>query len=127
MRTAANFLVMALAIAPQMALAAGESTASTGNAGATSSFSQSRYDLASASDPVEKVTKQIGQRKFAPELRGLRHAEGARFGDGGVQYIEGPSWDYRMSRRGPMFEVAALGGGTVDTPYLAHVAMNWRF
>jgi len=76
---------------------------------------------------LSSVATAQESRKFAPGSRGARESDGTRFGDGEVQYIEGPSWDYHTSRRGPMFEVGALGGGMENAPYLAHVAMDWRF
>jgi hypothetical protein len=38
----------------------------------------------------------------------------------------GPAWTYR-SKRGPVVEVAALGGEIKEAPKLAHVAFNWKF
>ena len=118
---------MALLVAPQLAIAGGKNSAVSRNAEAPGSFKQSRYDMAISSSPDVAAATELSLRKFAPESRGARETEGARFGDGEVQYIEGPAWDYRTSRRGPLFELGALGGGMENAPYLAHVAMNWRF
>ncbi len=126
MRTAVICCAVALAMAPQSAMA-GAANAGLRNAEAPRAVAQSRYDMAPGSGTDLTVASEPGQRKFAPESRGAREADGTRFGDGMVQYIEGPSWDYRTSRRGPMFEVGALGGGMENAPYLAHVAMNWHF
>ena len=128
MRTAIACFAMALSIAPQMAVA----SAQHGLAGARiaeppGTVTQTRFDLAPRFKAVDLEANGLSQAKFSPDSRANRLAEGARFGDGEIQYFEGPSWDYRTSRRGPMFEVAALGGGIEDAPYLAHVAMNWRF
>jgi len=46
---------------------------------------------------------------------------------GEMQYVEGPSWTFQQGSRGPKFEVAALGGGMVSAPFLAHVGVDWRF
>jgi len=111
-----------------MAMAsAGLGSADPRSGEATSSVTQARYSLVPGSSADQIAASELGQRKFAPVSRGAREADGTRFGDGAVQYIEGPSWDYRTSRRGPMFEVGALGGGMESAPYLAHVAMDWRF
>ena len=126
MRTAVICSAMALALAPQLAMAGG-AKAGLRYAEAPRAVVQSQYDMALGSRTDVIVALEAGQRKFAPESRGAREADGTRFGDGMVQYIEGPSWDYRTSRRGPMFEFGALGGGMENAPYLAHVAMNWRF
>jgi len=128
MRTKAICFALVLSIAPQLAMA----SAAPGSAGprsvdAVGSVPQKRYNLVPGPGTDQIVAAELSQRKFPPESRSAREADGARFGDGEVQYIEGPSWDYRMSRRGPMFEVGALGGGMESAPYLAHVAMDWRF
>lgn len=48
--------------------------------------------------------------------------------NGGLPSIEGPAWNYQTGKRGPKFEVAALGGGGIENaPFLAHVGMHWRF
>lgn len=47
---------------------------------------------------------------------------------GGLPSIEGPAWNYQTGKRGPKFEIAALGGGGIENaPFLAHVGMHWRF
>ena len=128
MRNAIAWFVLALVAAPQLANAtARDDTADERMGEAKSGFNQTRFDLAPGSGADEIVVTGLLARRFAPESRGKREAEGARFGDGEMQYFEGPAWDYRTSRRGPLFEVAALGGGMENAPYLAHVAMNWRF
>lgn len=128
MRTAVICCAAALALVPHLAMAAaGAAAAGLRNTEAPRGVPQSRYDMAPGSGTDPFVGTEPGQRKFTPGSRGAREADGARFGDGEVQYFEGPSWDYRTSRRGPMFEVGALGGGMENAPYLAHVAMNWRF
>ena len=128
MKTAIACFALALSIAPQLADAAAGDGAVGARIGASpGSMDQSRFDLAPGVIADGIVVTGQDQRKFAPESRSRREADGARFGDGEMQYIEGPAWDYRTSRRGPMFEVAALGGGMENAPYFAHVAMNWRF
>ena len=124
MRTAIVCFALALSIAPQQVLAG---TVGARNGEALNDISQPRFALVPGVGSDMIVASEQGQRKFAPESRGVREAEGVRFADGVVHYVEGPSWDYHVSRRGPMFEVAALGGGMENAPYLAHVAMNWRF
>ena len=124
MRTAILCFALALSIAPQLALAG---TIGARNGEVPSAFNQSRFALAPGIGSDAIMASELRQRKFAPESRDVREAEGVQFADGVVHYIEGPSWDYHTSRRGPMFEVAALGGGMENAPYLAHVAMNWRF
>ena len=128
MRIAFTCLAMALALAPQLAAAAVQNGAGSASFGeAPNDLDQTRFNLAPGSMSDEIVVTGRGQRKFSPGSRGNLEAEVARFGDGEIQYIEGPAWDYQTSRRGPKFEVAALGGGMENAPYLAHVAMNWRF
>ena len=43
------------------------------------------------------------------------------------QYIPGPSLSIHAPRGGPMMEVGALGGGMENTPFLAHVSVDWIF
>ena len=128
MRTAIACFALALSFAPQLAdAAAGDGAVGARISASLGGMDQARFDLAPGAIADEIVVTGQGQRKFAPESRSRRQADGARFGDGEMQYIEGPAWEYHTSRRGPMFEVAALGGGMESAPYLAHVAMNWRF
>ena len=124
MRTAVICFAVVLSIAPNLASAR---TRASRNGEAPSVFHQSRFALAPGTGSVPGVTSELTLRKSARELRGVRQADAVRFADPVVHYVEGPSWDYRTSLRGPMFEVAALGGGMENAPYLAHVAMNWRF
>jgi hypothetical protein len=68
-----------------------------------------------------------------PKKRGEQPAtanreQAVQFGDGLVEYVEGPSWSYQHAHRGPVIEMGALGGGAMeDAPFLAHVALAWRF
>jgi hypothetical protein len=119
---------MALLAAPGVLHAATQDAGVAGReSDASSSLSQTRFDLHPGSGPEEIVVTGNRQRAFAPESRRNLAATGARYGDGEIQYIGGPVWDYRTSRRGPLIEVAALGGGMESAPYLAHVAVNWQF
>ena len=52
---------------------------------------------------------------------------GLRDPDGPMQYIDGPAWIYQPAQHGPSFEIAALGGGMYNAPFLAHVGMDWHF
>lgn len=124
MRTDLICFAAALSVAPGLANA---KTLSVRIGAASSIIHQSRIALVPASGPAPIITFELRQRASVSQRRGVREAGSVWFADEEVRYIEGPSWDYRTSRRGPMFEVAALGGGLEDAPYLAHVAMNWRF
>ena len=42
-------------------------------------------------------------------------------------YIAGPVLSYHAARGGPVLEMGALGGGMENTPFLAHVAVDWVF
>ena len=128
MRTAIACFALALAFAPHMAVAAPHDSVP----GAPMDEAQGGnrtigFLLTAVARTGELVVAGPSRTTFAPEPRSSRDAQAARFADGVVQYIEGPAWDYRMSRHGPLFEVGALGGGMENAPYLAHVAMNWRF
>ena len=74
-----------------------------------------------------------GTAAAAPVVRSrtparAQRARTAQFGNGDTAAIEGPSWSYQTSRRGPVFEMGALGGGAMqDAPFLAHVALAWQF
>jgi hypothetical protein len=128
MRIAITCFALALTCAPQVAASAEHNGATPLRlSDSASSKNLGGFDLAPGILSEEIVVSGLRVRKFSPESRGLREAEGARFGDGTIQYFEGPAWDYQTSTRGPTFEVAALGGGMEDAPYFAHVAMNWRF
>ncbi|MEO6717141.1 MAG: hypothetical protein ABIM50_07820 [Novosphingobium sp.] len=124
MRTAVMFFAAALALAPGWA---GANTIALSNGDTPSVFRQSRVALTPHDGFAPVVTSELRQRPSAGQTRGAPDALVARFAPDGVQYIEGPSWDYQLSRHGPMFEVGALGGGMENAPYLAHVAMDWRF
>jgi hypothetical protein len=41
--------------------------------------------------------------------------------------IPGPDLSYRAGQRGPLMEIAALGGGMDSAPGLAHVGVDWIF
>lgn len=41
--------------------------------------------------------------------------------------IPGPDLSYRAGARGPLVEIAALGGGMDSAPALAHVGLDWIF
>jgi hypothetical protein len=96
----------------------------------------SRHSKQSAPDAVIADSRfvlaaQPPYAKLMPQM--LRPASAsfvqvAQFGDGLVEYVEGPSWSYQHSHRGPVIEMGALGGGSMeDAPFLAHVALAWRF
>ena len=128
MSTARFSLVLALLAAPAVAHAATYEAGASARGNLTPvTFSQSGFVLRPTSGTDEIVVIGSRSRRFTPESRQSRAATGARFGDGEIQYVEGPAWNYRTSWRGPLFEVAALGGGIETAPYLAHVAMNWQF
>ena len=116
----------ALAALAVPAMAAGPAWSVRGTASKTAPavnpVAQGRFDLSSGTAAAAPVTRS----QTPPRAQRDRAAQ---FGDGETAYIEGPSWTYQTSRRGPVFEMGALGGGgvTVDAPFLAHVAMAWQF
>ena len=88
---------------------------------ATKHLAHSRLDLTDGTIAVAPVVKS---RTPAP----ARRPRSGQFGNGKTATIEGPSWSYQTSRRGPTFEMGALGGGAMENaPFLAHVAMAWQF
>lgn len=119
-------LALALAVAPAVAQAAG-TNAGRGATGADA-FDRSRFDLAASTAPGGMATPAWRVREKSPfSLRGLT-ATGVQFGTGLPETVSGPSWSYRSSRRGPVVELGALGGGTIeDVPFLAHLALAWQF
>ena len=83
-------------------------------------IAHSRFDLG-----ARTAQRRLETPRQENPSRPLRNAQ---FVEGEPAYIEGPSWSYQTSKRGPTFEMGALGGGaTQDAPFLAHVAMGWKF
>ncbi len=86
-----------------------------------------RTGFALAAGPAASAPLAHGVDGSAAQAR-AEAVRSAQFGDGEIVYIEGPSWSYRTSRRGPVIEMGALGGGAMeDSPFLAHVALAWKF
>ena len=84
-----------------------------------------RFELPAGSAVARQPV--LAPARSRPPLR-RSPANAAQFADSNVEYIEGPSWSYQTSRRGPVLEMGALGGGAMeDAPFLAHVAVDWRF
>lgn len=108
-----------LLVAPTLAGAAETAGRAQGAPAARPSLEASRLDLAPALPaPI---------RDAADAKQPLRSATGAHFASA-RQTIDGPAVTYRTSRRGPVFEAAALGGGAMaNVPFLAHLGMDWRF
>lgn len=90
-------------------------------------MAETRYSLAPALSAEENSAGGRSAESFAPVTQTSLEAGRDRFGNGEMQYIEGPSWAYRTSKRGPMVEFATLGGGVENAPYLAHLGMYWHF
>ncbi len=91
------------------------------------STASSRFDLGQRTVAAPILARDTVQTRKAPISDRSMAAQGARYGDGEIEYIEGPSVSYQRSRRGPVFEAGALGGGMESAPFLAHVGVNWQF
>jgi hypothetical protein len=110
-------LTLAALSVPVVAAAPGKSAIRP--APASNPLAHSRFKL-----PAKAATASQ-QRQIDRSSGAVRPAQ---FRSGATATIEGPSWRYRTSRRGPTFEMGALGGGTMENaPFLAHVAMAWKF
>jgi hypothetical protein len=129
-------LALALLAAPAAVLARSNQVGSTSDSVPTrevaksEAFSQApsqetRYDMRQRAAPVLAIDTTRERQAPIPDRRMALQA--ARYGDGEIEYIEGPSVSYQRSSNGPVFEAGALGGGMESAPFLAHVAMNWQF
>ena len=68
------------------------------------------------------------QANFPSPSRSTLAATGKRLAEGQAATPSGPAYTYRTSRRGPVLEIAALGGGEMDNaPFLAHLGLGWKF
>ncbi|MDE2403548.1 MAG: hypothetical protein KGM17_02390 [Sphingomonadales bacterium] len=65
------------------------------------------------------------RRATAAELQALPHPVAP--GYDGPWMFEGPALTAQPRRHGPVFEIAALGGGHEWAADLAHVAVDWQF
>jgi hypothetical protein len=88
---------------------------------------QAGYNLAQRRPAAAALTPGSTHTRQAPISDRSLAVQGARYGDGEMEYIEGPSVSYQRSRKGPVFEAGALGGGMESAPFLAHVGVNWQF
>jgi hypothetical protein len=127
-------IALALLGAPAAALASDE-VGGCGAAGEASGASAAARGpgLAGSSLPVRNSLASSGRyvtmraECMPPSSRKLA-ATGERLAAGRAAKISGPALTYRTSRRGPMLEVAALGGGALDdVPFLAHLGLGWKF
>jgi hypothetical protein len=116
MRTAITCFVLGLSFAPQLAVAANQDSALGARIGdSLINNNQLRFSLA-PSEIFEEIGVS-GERvhKFSPESRSSREAEGARFGDGEIQYFEGPAWDRRL--KSPRWEAGWR---------MRHISRTWQ-
>jgi hypothetical protein len=125
-------LAAALLALPSVTLAAGPAARSHGGAATGQSVQMPApgsisYNLPPVTRPIVREAKARPARANGHMPRRHLEAEGAKFGDGQMTYIEGPSLSYRTARRGPVLELGALGGGMESAPFLAHLGMDWRF
>ncbi len=126
-------LAAALLAAPALTVAAEPTTyardgAAKGENASLPPLGASRYDLASTNPPTvrDQARRPPQARAHLPHRRMAR--DGAKFAAALAVNIEGPAFSYRPTRRGPVVELGALGGGSMEnTPFLAHLGVDWQF